>query len=177
LSVSLPLDEISILPAPQQVLTGEAIVMLYRLLRQHGRLPYLFWYEEDLPHAERGSWWSFVKWCELNVMVLVMNAARTQLYGACWFSHVVTGHQARMSAAYVRGIDPLLKVAATWKVAQWGFETQGWRQIWAETPWRAAVTHLEHFGAEVLATLPDYCRVGPRATLHPLYIVRILPKG
>ena len=148
-------------------------MQMYQQLKEGDALNYFFWFESNIPHADRGSQKSFLDYLEKTPTLVCLDLDTNDFLGCVWWTDVVTGFQAHIGVCYKRQVPREKTSACTAGALDWAFETQEMRQIWATTPWSAVVKHCETFGAWRETSLPSYFpHKGKTLDLH---VLRTLP--
>ncbi len=161
------MKELKLIYVPAGNAEPSRILQAYQSFKSQNLLPYISWYEEWLPEAERGGERAFLQlWEDSDAVVL---GREDQFYGVVWFNRHAT-FRAHISLCYCRKLATSLLTHCTHQAILKAHEMHGFEEVWGETPWPWIVRSCVRGGAKLMATIPDFVMaLGKR---RPLYMLR-----
>lgn len=151
-------EHVRLWPYAPGVYGRDALYRLWRLMEDDGATKQAFW---DEAHYESGAdLVSFVKlFGGSNRLLLMIERIETgKLCGCFWVSQMTAGHQAFVGMWMRRGSRGSLSIESAQLALRYTFESGGFRQLWALTPWANAAVLCRQMGFHEIACLPEFCQ-------------------
>jgi hypothetical protein len=133
---------------------------LQHALRQEQLLADLFWWQQTLPDADKGSLLDIERLCRQAVVLLLDVApdasGMAQTAGLGILNDIIPGVKAQMTVWYPRGLTThAQRLQVSQAVLRWCLTDFGLQEVWAQTINPRAAQHFGACGARLMAVVPD----------------------